>query len=188
MAGGKGSRMNLSEEKLLLEYKKPVILHVVDALKNSKCFSQIVAAASQNSPKTKALLEKNEIKVIETTGKGYVEDLNVVLRSISDYVLVVSGDLPLLDAQIIKKIASQKSNNVWISYLVTKEYLDLYNIKPQYTTRFENKECVFTGISLVNAKKISNLDSVKEDYIILDDKRIAININTKEDLALLSSL
>jgi len=188
MAGGKGSRMNLSEEKLLLKYKKPVILHVVDALENSKCFSQIVAVATRNSPKTKELLEKNGIKVLETAGKGYVEDLNTVLRSFDDYVLVVSGDLPLLDAQIIKQIASQKSNNVWLSYLVTREFLDLYNIKPQYTTRFENKECAYTGVSLVNADKISSLDSVKEDYIILDDKRIAINLNTKEDLALLSSL
>lgn len=188
MAGGKGSRMNLSEEKLLLKYKKPVILHVVDALKNSKCFSQIVAVASRNSPKTKTLLEKNGIKVIETVGNSYVKDLNVVLRSFDDYVLVVSGDLPLLDAQIIKQIASQKSNNVWLSYLVTKEFLDSYNIKPQYTTRFENKECAYTGVSLVNANKISSLDSVKEDYVILDDKRIAVNLNTKEDLALLSSL
>ncbi|MEK6956471.1 MAG: 5-deoxyadenosylcobinamide phosphate nucleotidyltransferase, partial [Thermoproteota archaeon] len=29
MAGGKGCRMNLLEEKLLLKYKKPVVLHVV---------------------------------------------------------------------------------------------------------------------------------------------------------------
>ena len=188
MAGGKGGRMNLSEEKLLLKYKKPVVLHVVDALKNSECFSQIVAATSQNSPKTKKLLEENGIKVFETLGNGYVKDLNAVLRSFDDYVLVVSGDLPLLDEQIIKQIASQKSDNVWLSFLVTKEFLESYNIKQQYTTRFEEKECTFTGISLVNAKKISSLDSIKENYIILDDKRVAFNLNTKEDLALLSSL
>ena len=39
MAGGKGTRMDLSEEKLLLEYKKPVIFHVIDVLENSACFS-----------------------------------------------------------------------------------------------------------------------------------------------------
>ena len=37
MAGGKGSRMNLGNEKLLLKYRKPIILHVVDSLKNSNC-------------------------------------------------------------------------------------------------------------------------------------------------------
>ena len=35
MAGGKGTRMQSNHEKLLLEYKKPLILHVIDALKNS---------------------------------------------------------------------------------------------------------------------------------------------------------
>ena len=39
MAGGKGTRMNMEQEKLLLNYKKPIILHVVDALKDSNCFS-----------------------------------------------------------------------------------------------------------------------------------------------------
>jgi adenosylcobinamide-phosphate guanylyltransferase len=188
MAGGKGSRMDLSEEKLLLKYKKPIILHVVDALKNSKCFSQIVAATSKNSPKTKMLLEENGIKVFETLGNGYAKDLNVVLKSFDDYVLVVSGDLPLLDEQIIKKIANQKSDSPWLSFLVTKEFLDSHNIKSQYTTMFEGKECAFTGISLVNASKILSLDNIKESYVILDDKRIAFNLNTKEDLALLSSL
>ena len=39
MAGGKGTRMNLDNEKLLLKYKKPVILHVSDSLKISILFS-----------------------------------------------------------------------------------------------------------------------------------------------------
>ena len=42
MAGGQGSRMNLDGEKLLLKYKKPIILHVVDSLKQSNCFSKLL--------------------------------------------------------------------------------------------------------------------------------------------------
>ena len=38
MAGGQGTRMKVDGEKLLLKYKKPVILHVVDALKKVKLF------------------------------------------------------------------------------------------------------------------------------------------------------
>ena len=55
MAGGKGTRMNSDEEKLLLTYEKPVILHVVEALQKSNCFTRIIALTSPNSPKT----EKN---------------------------------------------------------------------------------------------------------------------------------
>ena len=57
MAGGKGTRMNLNNEKLLLKYKKPVILHAVDSLKESNCFSKILALTSPNSPLTKKLLQ-----------------------------------------------------------------------------------------------------------------------------------
>ena len=43
MAGGKGTRMNTSDEKLLLKYIHPTILHVIFALQNSECFSKIIA-------------------------------------------------------------------------------------------------------------------------------------------------
>ena len=62
MAGGKGTRMNLDDEKLLLKYKKPTILHVVDSLTDSNCFSKISAITSPHSPKTKLVLQKNNVK------------------------------------------------------------------------------------------------------------------------------
>ena len=65
MAGGKGTRMNLDNEKLLLKYKKPVILHVVDSLNDSQCFSNILALTSSNSPNTKKLLQENNIEVFD---------------------------------------------------------------------------------------------------------------------------
>ena len=96
MAGGKGTRMDISNEKLLLEYKKPVIFHVIDALKNSHCFSQVIVATSPNSPDTKHVLEQNRIETLSTPGNGYVNDLNFLLQKMSGFVFVVSGDLPLL--------------------------------------------------------------------------------------------
>ena len=59
MAGGMGSRMEFpSPEKLLLEYEKPIIFHVIDSLNDSYCFSKVFAATSSNSPDTKSELEK----------------------------------------------------------------------------------------------------------------------------------
>ena len=71
MAGGKGSRMKTQEEKLLLKYVHPTILHVIYALQNTNYFSKIIAAT------------------------------NLILRSMNEDVLVVPGDLPLLDDEII---------------------------------------------------------------------------------------
>ena len=88
MAGGKGTRMNSNQEKLLLKYKKPIILHVLDALRNSNCFSKIIAATSSNSPETEKLLQESEVDVISTSGKDFVTDLNSVLTKLQDSVFV----------------------------------------------------------------------------------------------------
>jgi adenosylcobinamide-phosphate guanylyltransferase len=188
MAGGKGTRMQLNDEKLLLHYKKPIILHVIDSLKNSNCFSKILAVTSCNSPKTKKLLEENSIEIFDTPGIGYVEDLNLVLQTFHDEFLVVSGDLPLLDKEIIQKITNfydpQKN---WTSILVTNKYLISLGLESDYSVNFADQICHYTGISLVNAEKITSLENLVENYIVLDDKRIAFNLNSKQDYDLLST-
>ncbi|KPU81427.1 5-deoxyadenosylcobinamide phosphate nucleotidyltransferase [Nitrosopumilus sp. PRT-SC01] len=188
MAGGKGIRMNLDNEKLLLKYKKPIILHVIDSLKNSNCFSKILAITSSNSPKTKTLLQENNVEIFDTPGISYVKDLNLALKTINDVVLVTSGDLPLLDKEIIQKIVNQfDSQNIWTSILVTNKFLTTLGIESDYSVNFDNQICHYTGISLVDSKKISSLENLGENYIIIDDKRIAFNLNTKQDYDLLST-
>ncbi len=188
MAGGKGTRMNIDDEKLLLKYKKPIILHVVDSLKNSNLFSKILAVTSKNSPKTKKLLEENNVEIFDASGIGYVEDLNLVLKSIDDSVLVTSGDLPLLDKDIIQKIVNQyDSQKTWTSILVTEKFLSTLGLESDYLVNFADQTCHYTGISLVNSKKIISLENLDENYIIIDDKRIAFNLNSKHDYDLLST-
>ena len=188
MAGGKGTRMNLDDEKLLLKFKKPVILHVIDSLKNSNSFSKILAVTSCNSPKTKKLLEENDIETFDTSGIGYVEDLNSILKTINDSVLITSGDLPLLDEEIIKKIINQfDSKKTWTSILVTNKFLTTLGLKSDFSVDFDDQTCHSTGISLVNSEKISSLENLDENYIIIDDKRITFNLNSKQDYDLLST-
>jgi len=188
MAGGKGTRMNLDNEKLLLKYKKPVIFHAVDSLKESNCFSKILALTSPNTPLTKKLLQENNIDIFNTDGIGYVEDLTLVLQSINDSVLVTSGDLPLLDHEIIKKIVSNYDpEKIWTSILVTNKFLISLGLESDYFVNHDNQKCNYTGISLINANKITSSQNLHENYIIIDDKRIALNLNTKEDYELLGA-
>ena len=191
MAGGKGTRMDISNEKLLLEYKKPIIFHVIDSLKNSHCFSKVIAATSQNSPDTKQALEQRGIETLTTSGSGYTSDLNFLLQSMDGFVFVVSGDLPLLDEKIIQDITEKfNSESVWTSFLVSKKFLNSLGLESSLLVNSDNIECTYTGISIINVNKLElgNWPSpVKENYIILDDKRIAFNLNTKKDYELLSS-
>jgi len=174
-------------EKLLLEYKKPIIFHVIDSLNNSHCFSKVFAATSPNSPNTKCELEQRGIETLDTPGNGYVNDLNFLLQKMDGFVFVVSGDLPLLDEEIIQKLVKLNSENTWTSFLISKEFLNSLGLESSILVKCGNIECVYTGISIINTDKIKNLDSVNENYIILDDKRIAFNLNTNEDYELLNS-
>lgn len=186
MAGGKGSRMGISEEKLLLRYKKPIILHVACALSDSRCFSKIIAITSPNSPKTKRFLLENKFETINSSGKGYVEDLNSVLCSLNDSVFITSADLPLLDSEIIKNIVNlYDPNQICTTILVTKKFLESLGISSSYETKFQGQTCSYTGISMINSKKISTLENIEENFVIVDDKRIGFNVNTKRDYELL---
>ena len=188
MAGGKGTRMNLDDEKLLLKYKKSIILHVVDSLNDSNCFSKILAITSLHSPKTKKLLQENNIKTFDSSGIGYAEDLTLVLQSTNDSVLVTSGDLPLLDKEIVRQIVNYYDpEKIWTSILVTNKFLTALGLKSNYSVNYDNKICHYTGISLINANKITSSENISEHYIIMDDKRVAFNLNTKQDYELLGT-
>jgi len=188
MAGGKGSRMEFpAPEKLLLEYEKPVIFHVIDSLNDSYCFSKVFAATSSNSPDTKFELEQRGIETLDTSGDGYVNDLNFLLQKMGGSVFVVSGDLPLLDKEIIQKLVKFNTESIWTSFLVSKKFLNSLGLESNLLINSDYIDCVHTGISIINADKIQNLDQVKENYIILDDKRIAFNLNRKKDYELLNS-
>jgi adenosylcobinamide-phosphate guanylyltransferase len=188
MAGGKGSRMEfLTPEKLLLKYEKPIIFHVIDSLNDSYCFSKVFAATSSNSPDTKFELEQIGIETLDTSGDGYVNDLNFLLQKMGGSVFVVSGDLPLLDKEIIQKLVKFNTESIWTSFLVSKKFLNSLGLESNLLINYGDIDCVHTGISIINADKIQNLDQVKENYIILDDKRIAFNLNRMKDYELLSS-
>jgi adenosylcobinamide-phosphate guanylyltransferase len=109
----------------------------------------------------------------------------------SGSVFVTSGDLPLLDEKIIQVITEKfNSENVWTSFLVSKKFLNSLGLESSLLVNSDNIECTYTGISIINVNKLElgNWPSpVKENYIILDDKRIAFNLNTKKDYELLNS-
>ena len=216
MAGGRGSRMkSTSSEKLLLEYQKlPIIFNVIDALETSSQIYHVAAATSPNSPDTKRVLEERGTNTLDTQGNGYANDLNFLLQKMSGYVFVVSGDLPLFDNKIIRKLCRlyldtsfartggydgrykwgirvknmyETTDNIWTSFLVTKKFLNSLGLESNLLVKYGGVECVYTGISIINADKIKDSSLVKENYIILDDKRIAFNLNTNEDFELLNS-
>ena len=131
---------------------------------------------------------ENNIEIFDTSGIGYVEDLTLVLQSRNDSMLVTSGDLPLLDKEIIQKIIKNYDpEKTWTSILVTNKFLTTLGLESDYSIHYNNQKCNYTGISLINANKINSSTNLDENYTIIDDKRIAFNLNTKQDYELLGT-
>jgi len=186
MCGGKGTRMKSSKEKLLLKYKKPVIEHVLNAFENSGIFSKIVCVTSGNAPKTREFVSSLGFDILDTKGMGYVDDLGESLLKFDELIFVGSGDMPLLNSEIINKIVKlADKKNMWTSIVVRKKFLQSLGLEAEFFVNFNNEECAYTGISVVDPRRINNLQLVTESYIILDDKRVATNLNTKTDYNLI---
>ena len=88
---------------------------------------------------------------------------------------------------IIQDMINFNSEYTWSSFLVSKKFLNSLGLESNLLVKYDNTECAYTGVSIINADKIKDLSLVSENYIILDDKRIAFNLNTKEDYELLNS-
>ena len=188
MAGGKASRMNLSQEKPLLVYKKPIVLHVLEALHDSGCFSRILAATSPNSPHTRNIVMGSGYDTVETPGNGFVEDLYFVLKSLDCPALVVPADLPLLDGQIIRRIVQKcNTDTPWTSILARKCLSDSMGLSPGPYVECDGTKCRYTGISMVNPLLINGMDAIPEIHAIINDRRIAFNMNTRQDYDLLDT-
>ncbi len=184
MAGGRATRMGI-REKLLLG-SRPVILNVVRALSESERFTDIVGVTSPHAPETRRVLEQHNITIFESAGDGYVEDLNQILLHIEEPALIISGDMPLVDSDIIHDILDMYNpKHTWTSVLVTVDYAKNIKISLETTVTINGTQYYYTGISLVDASVISDLDVQTENYIILDDKRVAVNLNTQRDLEFL---
>ena len=185
MAGGKGTRMEHSVEKPLVEINgKPMIQYVIESLKSANKIDDIVIATSENTPETETFLKEQGIKTIETPGNGYVNDLGFILSNfkLDDILLTITADLPLISADIIDYVLEEylKSGQPAMSVMVPLHVFEKYSLKPTIT--FEN--LVPSGLNILRGtNKTQN-----EEVLIIEKIELALNINTYEDIKLLKKL
>ncbi len=185
MAGGKGTRMEHSVEKPLIEINgKPMIQYVIDALESTDRIGNIVVATSENTPETEIFLKRHGIKTIETPGNGYVHDLGFILSNLKldDILLTITADLPLINGDIINYVLEEyeKSEKSAMNVFVPLPIFEKYGLKPTIT--FEN--LVPSGLNILRGiNKTQN-----EEVLIIEKIELALNINTYEDIKLLKKL
>ncbi|MGC9516482.1 MAG: TIGR00454 family protein [Methanomicrobiales archaeon] len=182
MAGGKGTRMDHPEEKPLIKINgKPMIDHVLDSVKNSKKIDKFIVATTKNTPDTTKYLLKSGIKIIETPGNGYVEDLSFIISKLepNSILITITADLPLISTSMIDYILSEygKCGKPAMCVAVPMEIFEKYNLKPSM---------VFDGIVPSGLNILRCINKIQdEEVLILSEIELALNINTCEDIKLI---
>ena len=191
MAGGKGSRMVLSEEKPLLQVGgKPVIVHVLEALKSAKKVDSVVVAVSYYTPKTAKLMTKFPVSVIETPGKGFVSDMGYAVRTLRlQTVLAIGADFPLITAEVIDDIVGyyERCGKPALSVAVSMETKEKLGLSGKYAFEFDGKRVVPAGINVIDGQRIDE-EALEEATCMLDRKEVAVNINTVQELQIAEKL
>lgn len=191
MAGGKGSRLRLSEEKPLIELNgKPIITYVLNTLKKAKNIDKIIVAISNNTPQTTQLLSRLKISTIKTPGKEYVYDMAYAIKKLTlQTVLVIGSDLPLITSEIIDLIVEKynTSNKSALNVVVPLKTRNKLGLSRAYEFDLDNQKVIPAGINIINGTKIDNAE-LDEELLLLDRKEVALNINTLADLEIARDL
>jgi adenosylcobinamide-phosphate guanylyltransferase len=191
MAGGKGTRMTLSEEKPLLQIGgKTVIEHVLTALKNAKKVNAIVVAVTDYTPKTAQLLRQFPVSVIKTPGKEYVHDMRYAVRTLGlQTVLAIGADLPLLTAEIVDSIVDhyERCGKPALSVVVPMATKKQLGLNGKYGFDLNGERVVPAGINVIDGRRI-NEEELEEEICVSDRKEVAMNINTLQELRIAEDL
>ena len=191
MAGGKGGRMTLAEEKPLLRVGgKPIIEHVIAALKNAKKVSSIVVAVSDYTPKTARLMLQFPVSVIKTPGKEYVSDMGYAVKKLKlRHVLAISADLPLITGEVVDAILEcyEQCGKPALAVVVPMETKEKLGLSGEYAFEFGNRLVVPAGISVIDGRRIDEKE-LDQEVCLLDLKEVAVNINTVQELNIAEAL
>lgn len=190
MAGGRGARLGKDEKPLTDLLGKPLIQYVLESLLCSGNIDRIFVATSQRVKKTDEWLKnfrkgRDNINIIHTEGKGFVHDLIAAVEKagIKGSVFVIMADLPLVSAGLIDRII-EKYKEVNMPALSVHMKLEVFtglNLRPDTVFHKNGDFIVPCGINILDS---DNIRYEQEDYnLILDEKELALNVNTMQDLA-----
>jgi adenosylcobinamide-phosphate guanylyltransferase len=191
MAGGKGKRMEVSEEKPLLKVGgKPVIEYVLTSLLNAKKVDSIVVAVSENTPKTASFVKKFPVKVLETPGKGYIQDMQFAVKTLGlKVVLAVASDLPLITSNIVDDVLEryETCGKPALTVAVPIETKAKFGVGAEYAFEEEGKKVVPTGINVIDGRLIDD-GWMEQEVMVLNRNEVAVNVNRPEDLQIAERL
>jgi adenosylcobinamide-phosphate guanylyltransferase len=191
MAGGKGTRMALEQEKPLLQVRgSPVIELVLEALKNAKRVDSVVVAVSPHTPETTRHLQKIGTRILETPGKEFVSDMDFAVKKLGlKTVLAIAADLPLLTGEVIDDIIERYFciGKPALAVVVPERIRNKLGLGTGYNFDWQGQSVVYAGINMLDGTRIDSPEIEQEIYV-LDKTAVAVNINSVEELRIARTL
>ena len=183
MAGGAGSRLSLGEKPLTLICGSPMISRVIDAFRSAGC--EPVVAVSPKTPMTANWCRAQGIAVVRTEGVGYVEDMISAVRNLDeDNPLIISvSDIPCITPAIITTILHSyiRCGTDALSTWVPAHRVKSCRGGMPYHKQVGGVDACPAGVNILRGDGIGAEQD--EFALLLDEPRLALNVNTREDLA-----
>jgi adenosylcobinamide-phosphate guanylyltransferase len=183
MAGGAGSRLAQGEKPLRLVCGKPMISYIIGAFRAARCEPVIVV--SPKTPMTANWCRAQDIAVVQTGGNGYIEDMVSAVRNLEENTsLIISvADIPCITPALITTIlrsyhdCGKDALSTWVPAHQVKSCRG----GMPYHEQVNGIEACPAGINILRG---DGIDAEQEEFaLLLDEPRLAMNINTREDLA-----
>lgn len=182
MAGGAGSRLGRGEKPLTLICGRPMVSYVTDAFRCAGC--EPVVVVSPKTPMTANWCRAHGTAVIRTGGGGYVEDMMIAVRDLEeDKPLIISvSDIPGITPAIIMTILHSYED---CGKDALSTWVPAYRVKScrggmPYHEQVGSVDACPAGVNILRGDRI---DAEQEEFaLLLDDPRLALNVNTREDL------
>jgi len=184
MAGGRGSRLKNEGEKPLIKVGgKPMIERVLEALEGASKVDDIIIAVSKYTPKTAAFARKRGLKVLQTPAKGFCLDVRYAIEKLRlGHVLTISADLPLITSEFIDKVIAhyEKCKKPALTTMIPLEIYERAGLSIDYIFNVNGRRLVPVGVNIIDGEKIKERE-LEEEFFIVEDIRIAVNVNTSKD-------
>jgi len=186
MAGGRGTRMQFEGEKPLLNVSgKPMIEHILSALRKVDKIERIVVAVSKHTPETARIVEKKfSIQTLKTPGKDYVSDTRYAVKKLKlNTVLTISADLPLVTSEIIEEVIKryERCGKPALTVAVPVETCEKLGLVANHLFDAGGILLAPAGINVIDGRQIDEAE-LEEEVFVIDIEEVAVNVNTLEDL------
>jgi len=182
LAGGEGSRLKLGEKALVPVADRPMLSWVIDAFVGANV--EPIVVTSHKTPYTRNFCRANNIDMINTSGAGYIEDLQEAVRFSEEEgpLFTSAADIPYLTSSIIERVRSiyadsgKPACSTWVPLEICKQY----GMTPRYIQKINGVPATPCALNIFLGSMVNDVQD--EVAILLDEPGLAFNVNTREEL------